>query len=109
NATSAAVEGRAPSRRKSTLLSKSRLLDATHYFHGAVSSAPPNPRSSSPSESPRQPRPGAPTGAESPPTPRPSPRSTRWSPTARHAAPPAQKQAQPRVHAPHAGAASSRT
>src|SRR4030081_3747233 len=101
--TRVAVEGRAPSRRKSKPPSKFQSHDAIRGFRVQAHQYATSPHSSAPAAPQHPAPPDAPTGAASPPSPPPSPRSTGARPTATNTALPAQTPPQPRVHAAHAG------
>src|SRR2546421_4550647 len=104
NATSVAVEGRAPSQRKPLPPSKSHSPAAAHDSPAATHEAPQHQPMSSPPDDPHRPRPDEPTDVTTRPTRRPSPRPTRSPPTATHNPTGSPTPAPPRAHAPHEGA-----
>ena len=104
NATSVAVEGRAPSQRKSPLPSESHSPAAAHDFLAVTHEAPQHPQTSSPPDDPHQSRPDEPSGVTTHPTRRPSPRPTRSPSTASLNPPGSPAPTPPHAHAPHEAA-----
>jgi hypothetical protein len=107
NATSVALEGRAPSRRKSLPLSELHSPAADRDSPAATHEATQHRQTSSPPGDQHRSQPDEPTGVTTQPTPQPSPRPTRSLPTASHNPTGSPAPAPPHAHAPHEGACRS--